>query len=506
MTIGFSCLAKASVAAWFLLSNVDASSDYSRSLARQPGKRNGKRKGKREVSHTKRKQVLIDLSDFDPIDIMDNEEEERILSLLESIDRGDVPVVTEKTKSKKTLKSKRKRVKRRRNSSLEQEWPTTGPPHPAIETPATAAATTTASLINETLCKPAILSRSVDVSPSHVDPTSVPQHDDPRDEIQEVQGTHIVSESARSIIIGEAQDEIGREIPRSILRSPALGEGSTQPTSQRSLQPLDGGKLEGPILHHIMEQHSRRESILHYLPQTPTSSHQTPQQQRPQQAQKLGMLEQRAAMLSYTTPWVIDFLQSRPNDALLAVPRDFLGDGFNLVHLPPLVERFVGSIDLSFPLYKAALRLILSTEQLSDVPPSIQRAAEILYALIHNRFVTSPRGLDTLRRTLMHHKEIFGKCPRPSCRGMPMLPHGESFPGRNSQRYCCSCGQVWEWWDSKVDGSAWGPSLCHLYLLTYGKASLGGVGSMPQQNPTATVPTIFGFQVHPAALRRLHEH
>ena len=142
----------------------------------------------------------------------------------------------------------------------------------------------------------------------------------------------------------------------------------------------------------------------------------------------------------------------------------------------------------------------------SDVPPSIQRAAEILYALIHNRFVTSPRGLDTLRRTLLHHKDIFGKCPRPSCRGMPMLPHGESFPGRNSQRYCCSCGQVWEWWDSKVDGSAWGPSLCHLYLLMYGKASLGGAGSMPQTNPTATVPTIFGFQVHPAALRRLHEH
>ena len=227
-------------------------------------------------------------------------------------------------------------------------------------------------------------------------------------------------------------------------------------------------------------------------------------------------MEQQAAMLSFTTPWVIDFLQSRPKDALLAVPYDFIGDGFNLVHLAPLVESLSGatsssnnreSNDVSFPLYKAALRLILSTERHIEVPPAIQHAAERLYALVHGRYVTSPRGLDTLSRILMHDKEIFGKCPRPSCRGMPMLPCGESSPGRNAQRYCCSCGQVWESWESKVDGCAWGPSLCHLYLLVYGKTTLSGVGRILQQqpNPTATVPTIFGFQVHAAALKRLHQ-
>ncbi|KAI2493241.1 protein kinase regulator [Fragilaria crotonensis] len=185
-------------------------------------------------------------------------------------------------------------------------------------------------------------------------------------------------------------------------------------TGDRITQPIVQQRLDSPEVQQPIEQPLRHENSALlapianvFAPQSTTKATKT---------HKLSMLEQRAAMLSYTTPWVIDFLQSRPNDALLAVPRDFLGDGFNLVHLPPLVERFVGSVDLSFPLYKAALRLILSNEQLSDIPPLVQQAAEILYALIHGRFVTSPRGLDTLRRTLMHHKEIFGKCPRPSCR------------------------------------------------------------------------------------------
>ncbi|KAI2500656.1 protein kinase regulator [Fragilaria crotonensis] len=490
MTTRFSCLAIAFVATWFFLSNADASSDYSRAPARQ----SGQRKGMRNVSEKKqrRQQVLIDLSDFDPIDIMDNEEEERLLSLLESIDREEVKIVSEKRKSKKTMKSKRKRVKRGESVALMQNRPTNDPPHPAIER----AVNVTTSF--EMPLNPQLQSSPLDASPGRADlNSSSTGHADPKKELHIVEDTKIVTESSRSVSVAEGQDEIERQIPMSIQRILDTGDRITQPIVQ---QRLDSPEVQQPI-----EQPLRHENSLPYLPQSPTFSHHNPQP-RLQKTHKLSMLEQRAAMLSYTTPWVIDFLQSRPNDALLAVPRDFLGDGFNLVHLPPLVERFVGSVDLSFPLYKAALRLILSNEQLSDIPPLVQQAAEILYALIHGRFVTSPRGLDTLRRTLMHHKEIFGKCPRPSCRGMPMLPHGDSIPGRNAQRYCFSCGQVWEWWDSKVDGSAWGPSLCHLYLLTYGKGLLGGVGSMPQQNPTATVPTIFGFQVHSAALRRLHEH
>jgi casein kinase II subunit beta len=221
---------------------------------------------------------------------------------------------------------------------------------------------------------------------------------------------------------------------------------------------------------------------------------------------KLAFMDQRVAMLSFTTPWVIQFLQSRTKDALIAVPRDFIVDGFNLVHLAPLVERMGGSHDMTFPIYKAALRLILSMESILDVSPQVQMAAEYLYLLLHGRYVTSPRGLDAVRQMIKYDADVFGKCPRPSCRGTSLLPLGDMDPGRNSRRYCCCCRQEWEFWGSKVDGMAWGSSFCHLYLLTYGSDDLwkgGDCGSNAPSFSTANPPSIFGFRVHPAALSRI---
>lgn len=227
--------------------------------------------------------------------------------------------------------------------------------------------------------------------------------------------------------------------------------------------------------------------------------------------------DQMDAMLTYTTPWVIAFLKKCRKDALLAVPRDYLADGFNLVHLPPIIEKLGGQSssedDKSYPLYKAALRVILSTEDLGDsIPPTVQHAAEALYSLVHARYITSPSGLETAHRLLKHNKDVFGKCPNPSCCGMPLLPYGGSseYSADRSihaaQRYCYCCGNIWQHWDSKVDGSAWGPSFCHLYLLTFGKiiaVSHERRGMLPT-NPNA-IPSVFGFRVHSSALKRLYE-
>jgi hypothetical protein len=222
--------------------------------------------------------------------------------------------------------------------------------------------------------------------------------------------------------------------------------------------------------------------------------------------------------MSLTTPWARKFILSRPKDALLPIPRDFLTDGFNLVQLAPVVERLVthdknnrvhlqhghnshyGKHDSSSPsLYKAALRLILDDNE-SNInaamnvtkhnhsnrtsaiatnptpsasthpqhnPALVQKAAELLYTLVHSRYVNSPRGLDTIRRMFLRNYEIgtkevvFGKCPRVCCNGNPLLPYGRSCEyyfeygekggavassivniQRKSMRYCCSCGEV----------------------------------------------------------------
>lgn len=190
-------------------------------------------------------------------------------------------------------------------------------------------------------------------------------------------------------------------------------------------------------------------------PYVPGSSTQTAPKQ--QQSHEVD------ANSSTTSLWIRKFLSARPKDTLLPIPREYLSDGFNLVQLAPIVEKIgrmkggyippaLQSSDTSFPLFKAALRLILSNDD-GPTPLSVQRAAEVLYVLVHARYAISPRGLDTVRRVLCRSdgtvNPVFGRCPRIRCRGMPLLPCGDSdsFDPRNSvstrtKRYCSCCREV----------------------------------------------------------------
>lgn len=252
---------------------------------------------------------------------------------------------------------------------------------------------------------------------------------------------------------------------------------------------------------------------------------------------------------------------------LLPVPRDYLADKFNLAQLPPIVERIgydAMGVDItssttlqqqqqlfaltgggdgttgrspspihSYPIFRKALQRILSDDGDDDKGPvdggagqqqqllhhdehglvipenAIQQAAEALYLMVHARFVMSPRGLEAIRPVMMTDRTVFGKCPRPLCRGTGLLPYGysndytipsgvqqhrhndkqqegdhhhdhhhhrhvgDAIGGQSSHhslchRYCPSCGEVWVLWESKTDGCAWGPSWCHFFLLSYG--------------------------------------
>jgi hypothetical protein len=232
-----------------------------------------------------------------------------------------------------------------------------------------------------------------------------------------------------------------------------------------------------------------------------------------------------------TTPWVRQFMASCPKDVLLPVPRDYILDNFNLAQLAQVVEKIslqsnAESYDLSgrssHPIYKQALRLILQEEPYDPitVPDTVQHAAKVLYLLIHQRYVLSPRGLDTVRRrfllkqSLVSVDPIFGRCPRVVCQGMPLLPFGESDNyqvhgggggGRDTRakRYCPSCGEGFYHWDSKVDGCAWGTSFCHLFVLTCGDEVFSEWKRLSRQPSSGTVvPRIFGFGLHASIQKR----
>jgi len=217
------------------------------------------------------------------------------------------------------------------------------------------------------------------------------------------------------------------------------------------------------------------------------------------------------------------------------------------------------------------------------VDEEVQKAAEVLYTLLHARYISSPMGMGTVRRMMSSSsrqttknatnrsrlggggdsggeqeedsdgiKAIFGRCPRMQCGGMPLLPYGTSneydVEGlRKGMKYCCSCGEAFYSWDSKVDGSAWGPYFCHLFAMTHGaeifpmlslwnnnnknttnhychqgeqqrknsggggqqmtldgeeKEGRNGEGEEGDDNNGKPVPKIFGFRVHPEAMVR----
>jgi len=166
----------------------------------------------------------------------------------------------------------------------------------------------------------------------------------------------------------------------------------------------------------------------------------------------------------------------------------------------------------------------------------------MLYMLLHGRYVLSPRGLDTMRRiiaaslssstirqggkTTTSSIHIFGKCTRVGCHGMPLLPYGlyeetnykchfekeeeeEENQKRKAMRYCCSCGEVFYYWKSTVNGCVWGPTFCHLLLMTHGDELFPQIHQdldlrrrrkdFQKDNEVVIAPRIFGFGLHPAA-------
>lgn len=161
--------------------------------------------------------------------------------------------------------------------------------------------------------------------------------------------------------------------------------------------------------------------------------------------------------------WVENFCRAVGHDYFVEVAEEFIDDDFNLTGLGQLV-----------PHYKDALELILDLEpeQPIKVPaiPIIEHSAELLYGLIHARYIITRQGLQQMYEKYRY--QHFGTCPRYYCHGTALLPVGRhDMPGFETVRlYCPNCMDVYIPPNSRylgIDGAFFGTSFAGLFLKTY---------------------------------------
>ncbi|CAM9578924.1 unnamed protein product [Pylaiella littoralis] len=185
--------------------------------------------------------------------------------------------------------------------------------------------------------------------------------------------------------------------------------------------------------------------------------------------------------------WISWFVTLRGNEFFCEVDEDYIQDDFNLTGLSTMV-----------PYYEYALDMILDVEMpvgqtlTEEQQEVVESAAEILYGLIHARYILTSRGMQGMFDK--YQVGAFGRCPRVYCQGQHILPAGLSDVPRNCTVavYCPKCQDIFHPKSTRqanIDGAYFGTTFSHLFLLAHPEL----IPSRPSQ---AYCSRIYGFKIH----------
>jgi casein kinase II subunit beta len=220
------------------------------------------------------------------------------------------------------------------------------------------------------------------------------------------------------------------------------------------------------------------------------------------------ILRHKAPVMSSSSPqpesWIASFCGLLGHEYFAEVSEDFIEDDFNLTGLQSQV-----------PMYKEALEMILDVEpdeedeedeeedeedEEDDILDSrlvaghnttgekrhgrmpsdlsvIESSAEMLYGLIHQRYICSRPGIQQMAEK--YELQHFGVCPRTLCNGCKVLPAGTSdILGLDTVKlFCPSCNDIYVPPNSRfqsVDGAYFGKTFCHLFFMTFPELDIRG--------------------------------
>ncbi|KAK6197102.1 casein kinase II, regulatory subunit [Scheffersomyces amazonensis] len=214
-------------------------------------------------------------------------------------------------------------------------------------------------------------------------------------------------------------------------------------------------------------------------------------------------------------PWIQQFCESFGHDYFVPIAQEFIEDDFNLTGLSSQV-----------PYYREALYTILdyqveTAEDHNDDSSNINgngsnlnstklpnkallaHSAELLYGLIHARYIISKPGLTAMASKFERNE--FGSCPRFYCDGMHLIPVGSTdIPGQETVRlYCPCCNDIYIPSSSRylnIDGAFFGTTFPGLLVKMFPEIENQCRIRINKFNQNDFSLKLFGFKINELSL------
>ena len=185
--------------------------------------------------------------------------------------------------------------------------------------------------------------------------------------------------------------------------------------------------------------------------------------------------------------WISYFLTLKGNEFFVEIDEDYIQDSFNLTGLSSQVPYYDYAIDLIIDIENEESHNLTQEHQ-----EMIENDAEVLYGLIHARYILTNRGLHAMLEKYRHNS--FGSCPRYSCNFQSVLPIGITDQKGKSpvKLYCPKCQEIYRPRSARhenIDGAAFGTTFANLFFLVFPEIK-------PPKNAAKYVPRVFGYKLH----------